>query len=567
MRVIHLLKDKQIEKGVNNGSFLLTNKNQGFAWIDVSQHPHPVSRYNGVFFCDNNKIFRVIESIESENEIKEVKNKFWCAEVFKEGEETRFFMPDNLNSFVIQSNVSKNIFLDFKEAYENDYSQYETEEQKGKIIVKISYKGEVYYLVIRYNGKIDMKKQTINRHYPYDEKRSSYPIYRDVLLLGNINSEKIVFSFYSDKEKAIKESDKVFNELKEIEQEKMERINKDVKDISSEKVNLAYNSCRIMLDNLCSQKGIFAGLPWFFQYWARDELISLKGLREVKKQKAKEILEKWLNYFQEYKDFKILSKETINGEKVGTSIDAVGWLFKRLELFPNLIQGKKGILKEFFSKLDDNFIETKNDTWMDSIERKNAIEIQAMKLYLLKKAYEITNEKEYKEKENELSRKVRQEYCNGEVLFDSIDKKIRPNIFIAYYFYPELLERQEWEKCFENSLKELWCEWGGLSTVSRNDEVFAPNYTGEIPGSYHNGDSWFWVNNLVGWVLADLNKDKFYQYIREILNSSTDEILFYEAFGNHSELSSASELEGQGCVCQAFSAAFFIEFIGKLKEL
>ncbi len=567
MRIVHLLKDKQIEKNIHKGSFILTNKNQGFAWIDISKHPHPVSRYNGVFFSENNKIFRVIESIESDKEIKEVKNKFWCVEVFREKQEKRFFMPDKKNSFIVQSNAPNNVFLDFKEAYENDYADYDIEQQDDKIIANIDYKGEKYFLVIRYNGKIKLEKKAINRQYSYDKERNSYPINRDVFFLGNIDAEKIVFSFSSNKEKAIKEAEEIFKETKKFEQEKKQKINDKVKKISSEKVNLAYNCCRIMLDNLSDDKGILAGLPWFFQYWARDELISLKGFEEINREKASQILNKWLDYFEKNKDFKIIAKETIDGVKIGTSIDAVGWFFKRLDLFPRLVKEKKEVLKEFFAKLDDNFIETSNNTWMDSIKRKNAIEIQAMKLFILKKAYEITNKKEYKEKENQLKEKVKKEYFDGNNLYDAADKKIRPNMFIVYYFYPELLEKEEWEKCFENCLKVLWCEWGGLSSLSKEDEIFVPNYTGESPGSYHNGDSWFWVNNLAGLVLADLNKDKFYKYIREILNASTEEILFHEAIGNHSELSSAAELQGQGCACQAFSAAFFIEFIHKLREL
>jgi glycogen debranching enzyme len=567
MRVVHLLKDKQIERSITNGSFLLTNKNQGFAWLDVSQNLHPVSRYNGVFFSENNKMFRVIESIENDKEIKEVKNKFWCVEVFREKQERRFFMPDNKNSFVIQSNAFSNVFLDFKEAYENDYAQYNIEEQDDKMIVNIDYKGEKYFLVIRYNGKLTLEKKTVKRQYSYDKERNSYPIDREVFFLGNINAEKIVFSFSSNKEKAIKEAEEIFKDTKKFEQEKMQRITQNIKKISSEKVNLAYNCCRIMLDNLSDNKGIYAGLPWFFQYWARDELISLKAYEEINREKAGKILEKWLSHLEKNKDFRIIAKETINSTKIGASIDAVGWLFKRLDLFPKIAKEKKQVLKEFFTNLDDNLIKTSKDTWMDSIKREDAIEIQAMKLFILKKAYEMTNKKEYKEKENKLKEKVRKEYFDGNNLYDAADKKIRPNIFIAYYFYPELIEKEEWEKCFENCLKVLWCEWGGLSTLSREDRLFVADYTGESPGSYHNGDSWFWINNLVGLVLADLNKDKFYKYIREILNASTEEILFYEAIGNHSELSSASELQGQGCACQAFSAAFFIEFIHKLKEL
>jgi glycogen debranching enzyme len=125
---------------------------------------------------------------------------------------------------------------------------------------------------------------------------------------------------------------------------------------------------------------------------------------------------------------------------------------------------------------------------------------------------------------------------------------------------------KEWETCFDNTLKELWCEWGGLTTISKKDFLFHENHTGEKPGSYHNGDSWFWINNLAGIVLTDLNKEKYHSYIKKILEASTKEILFSGAAGYHAELSSASSLKSQGAICQSFSAGMYIEFIEKIRE-
>jgi glycogen debranching enzyme len=179
----------------------------------------------------------------------------------------------------------------------------------------------------------------------------------------------------------------------------------------------------------------------------------------------------------------------------------------------------------------------------------------------------MTNKTNFDDLEKKFKEKIITQYYKDGKLLDADDGKTRPNIFIVYYFYPELFSNEQWEGIFDFALKELWLEWGGLATVSKNDSVYKNDYTGETGGSYHNGDSWFWINNLAGIVLTDLNKDRYYDKIKKILNASTDEILFSGAIGNHAELSSASKLRSEGAVSQAFSCSMFVEFVDKLVNL
>ncbi|MBI4244315.1 MAG: hypothetical protein HY606_09525 [Planctomycetes bacterium] len=142
------------------------------------------------------------------------------------------------------------------------------------------------------------------------------------------------------------------------------------------------------------------------------------------------------------------------------------------------------------------------------------------------------------------------------------DFTIRPNIFITAYVYPELLTPKEWEECFDNSLKNLWLDWGGLATIDRNNSLFTNESTGEDIKSYHRGDSWFWLNNLSALTLNRISKIKFNRNIKKIISSSTEEILWKGCIGCHSELSSAKELTSKGCFNQAWSNAMYIELIG-----
>jgi len=179
--------------------------------------------------------------------------------------------------------------------------------------------------------------------------------------------------------------------------------------------------------------------------------------------------------------------------------------------------------------------------------------------------YKLSNNPIYLHLENELKEKVRNNLWNGNILADGLnDFVIRPNIFIAAYAYPSLLTQEEWIKCFSNMLPALWLEWGGLSTIDKDNPLFIDEHSGEDNKSYHRGDSWFWLNNLAAITLYRADRLKFKKYINSILKASTKDILWKGAIGNASEISSAKELESNGCVCQAFSSAMFIELIYEL---
>ena len=103
-----------------------------------------------------------------------------------------------------------------------------------------------------------------------------------------------------------------------------------------------------------------------------------------------------------------------------------------------------------------------------------------------------------------------------------------------------------------------------FSTLDKKNPLFCLSHTGENPQSYHNGDSWFWINNLAAIVLYKIDKNRFKKYIEEIVKASKNEILWNGAIGHHAELSSASQLKSEGCIMQAWSAALFIELIETL---
>jgi glycogen debranching enzyme len=155
-------------------------------------------------------------------------------------------------------------------------------------------------------------------------------------------------------------------------------------------------------------------------------------------------------------------------------------------------------------------------------------------------------------------------YHKGVLKDGSDDNTIRPNCFLAYLLQPELLKAQEWERAFGSALATLRTSWGGLASLDRNDPAFQAKSTGENNLSYHQGDSWFFVNNLAGVALSRLGMKVFKPVVEELLKSSTEEILWKHVAGQAGEIASAADGESWGCGTQAFSAGTYLFFTEEL---
>ncbi len=142
----------------------------------------------------------------------------------------------------------------------------------------------------------------------------------------------------------------------------------------------------------------------------------------------------------------------------------------------------------------------------------------------------------------------------------------RPNLFLAAYIYPGLLEKNEWRTVFENALTKLWLDWGGLATIDKNDSRFCPQSTGENAKSYHNGDSWFWINNIAAIAMRRVAGGYFKHCIEKIFIASRHDVLWGGALGCASEISSAQSFDPAGCPNQAWSNATFLELCRELKK-
>jgi|ETNmetMinimDraft_2_1059921.scaffolds.fasta_scaffold12076_2 glycogen debranching enzyme len=572
-------------------SYLITNRTGGYALIGTRSF----SRYSGIFFREKKSTFKVIDDIKIKRSPKSLNSNYWMIERKYPEVTQRYCMVHGFNAITydLDKEFESEIVLDCKESYDNrSFGRfYDIQEEDGKIIITYTKKTNLeedetenkteykIYVVIKPDSlQYNEIKEFIHKDYGLDRRRGSTPSDRHVFSALKIKTKKMAIAFSLDKERALYDADFVFKNMKSLKNLEKTYHTALLKNTKTKKATLtkalkhAVVSYDQLLTNVDARKGIYAGLPWFFQYWSRDESISLKAANLIgKNNTAKSIFFTILGRMQE--DGNIANR--LPPTDLGCA-DAVGWLFKRADsILPTLSPIEK---KEVEKKLQNAIsrllksstnntlaTNTAQETWMDTVYQNDTregsrIEIQAGRLNMYHLMHKISKKKIYKDLELRLKKKVRDQFWNKNFLADgSTDQTIRPNIFIAHYLYPQLLSNAEWTRCFTFALKQLWLDWGGLSTISKSHQLYQTEHSGEVPNSYHRGDSWFWINNLAALSLHKVNKKKFRHYIDKLTKASCKDILKLGIIGSHAELSSASELKSQGCLSQAWSLAMFIE--------
>ncbi len=563
MKIIHFLNEKnKEEKEVDSGSLLLGNNKGDYLWMKE----RPQSRYEGWFCRLQGKMQRIIESLEVEGagEVTEIENGFGRF-ARKRGDLAEiFYLSESSHTFIYELSEDKrvNLYLDVRESYSScELQDYRFNKEGNFAVLEFGDFGNRLFLVIK-GGEVSDIKEAVSRHYLYDEKRNSPPSRKNVYRGLSLYGKRFVFSVAGNKKKAISEADKIFVRSFSGEQEEIDTL-------------CAKKSLSGLL--VSQEEGLCAGIPWFFQFWPRDEAISLKSLLSIDLEKGKRIF------------FRLLESGFTKGPGGVVNRDALGWLFKRADdVLPFLSVAEKEKLRRELKKYveellwgftEDGFaVNRAHETWMDSLGRDGArIELQAMRLNMYRLAVRLSKRgserKIYEGLEEKMRRKVKSAFFDGRCLADGyyprnkvLEKTIRPNIFIAAYIYPDLLRKEEWIRCFESALESLWLSWGGLATLEKNSGNFRNEHTGENSESYHQGDSWFYLNNLAATVLYRFDKKRFASYIEKIMEASKEEIMWKGAAGCHGEVSSAKELRSEGCANQAWSSAMYLEAKEEMKR-
>lgn len=610
-----------------------------------------ISNYSGYFFNIDDTMFKTLENISllsrDDKMLKipyEIVNGFNYAERLYNGYYEKFTLVKNGLIYDVESEDEIYIDIDMDFRWVHDYDdtgrEYRIHKIDDSLIIEYnkyvdnSLKNKSYTKYMIINGiheSYEIPGNWVKKNYSYDASRSSrseFYIYH-ALRLSFKGKNRFIFAFSEkkidafDKIMDIKKNNQLIEEIHQSYADNHLGTKYSISKTTGKEPAFGYINALHAIDGVMIKtndiKGLWAGLPWFFQYWSRDELISIKALiLEGKKEFVKEVLNRHINAIQS--NGRLPNIYTSNGPSGLGSADSIGWLFKRIKDIVALLE-EHDADSNYFSLYELKYIRERlqfaikqlmnnhyrdglihNDpleTWMDTNQGNDfregfRIEIQCAFLCMLsvmnmlnhllankfvKKHDKLINitqpELDYRKLERDTAMLVRERFFINGYLNDgwncSNSDISRPNIFLAYYLYPELLHHEDWEMAFDNAISRLWKEWdingkeaGGFSTIDKDNYLYQPNYTGQDNRSYHRGDSWFYLNNIAAICMHNLNKEKYFSYVKKILNASTEDMLFKGFIGYSSELSSISNLSPGGCFCQTWSIATFIELIHEM---
>ncbi|MCF7862224.1 hypothetical protein K9M79_08360 [Candidatus Woesearchaeota archaeon] len=574
MRIIHQLGSNEISKETEKQpALMLTN------WLGSYFTAGLDSRYGGLFMRIDGRVLKILDSV-----VPRWQKQANCINKFSriEHDSIRYFMPDRINALVCESEGDHELHFDIKEPYDDSEwgRDYKVDYNEKHVILRFPKENIV---VVVYGGEFLDCQKWVEKEYVYDRDRGSEPYKRFVFCPFTVRGDCFVIVADSDESKAVMDAKYVWNHLSQLkEQRTIYETATSEEDFAS---LCAMNSLNGYVHGMGGQRdvGLYAGLPWFFQVWTRDEAIAVQGIVEQESRTAlrtaRNLLMREMSMLQADGRLPNRFPSTVTG-----CADGIGWHFVRWEKLLD-IATRKGLLYTLFreeelkiithnlehslqalkSSYEKDYLiySGKQESWMDSIPREGAlIEMQAMHLQMHKLMYKLTYDNNYNKVQQRIQTEVRRAFFKENYLWDRADDPlVRPNLFLAAYICPDLLKRPEWEQCFDIVLPKLWLDYGGLSTISSDSRLFHNEYSGQNPDSYHNGDSWFWVNNIAALVLERVNKQKYSDYISKIKIASTNDILWSGVAGHSSELSSAKELRSEGSPSQAWSASTLFELL------
>ncbi|OKS89214.1 amylo-alpha-1,6-glucosidase [Mucilaginibacter polytrichastri] len=309
---------------------------------------------------------------------------------------------------------------------------------------------------------------------------------------------------------------------------------------SNDSLTLALNWLETTTNQLVTHQqgyGIYAGLPWFNEYWGRDEFISLPGATLVTGQfeTAKRILKSFAQYQQTDPTSKYFGRvpNIINPQNIdyhttdGTPrfiielqdyVKYSGDVSLIRELYPNVKNSIEGALKYW---VDDKgyLLHEDNETWMDARDSKlvsysprgtRANDIQALwynqlraGIYFARYMKDNAGVSKWEQVANKVKSNFEKDYTNTPLgyLADRLTKDgkaeftLRPNqLFALDMINDSTLKYQVIHKVWQ----ELVFPWG-VSTLDKHDPFFHPfHLTVDYPKdeAYHNGTIWPWLNGI-----------------------------------------------------------------------
>lgn len=376
--------------------------------------------------------------------------------------------------------------------------------------------------------------------------------------------------------------------------ERADRMNSLITEYNPVKSNLeeldkALNWLTLITDELVTEQqgmGIYAGLPWFNEYWGRDMFISMPGTCLVSGQfgVAKQIL-------LDFAKFQDKNPESPTYGRIPNRANPEGILYNTTDGTPRFViqafelleySGDTAFVGEIYPAVKlsidascRNFTDDKGylthadaDTWMDvkrngipgSPRGNRANDIQALwygQLEAGSRLAELVGDKESAERWLRLADKIRSnfehDYCDkeGNMVYDHLnsdgtpDKQFRPNQLYCF----EMIGDEEFKKkvtrrCWE----ELTYPWG-VASLAQWDTQFHPQHENwhyyHKDDAYHNGTVWLWNNGIAMQRMIEYGQ---VEAAWQLFQNMNRQALVEGAVGSLSENADAHPREGKSWV-------------------
>lgn len=529
MKVIY----QEINKSFQALSEIFFLKNQNL-WFFFS--PYQKSRYFGGFLFFDNQAFRFLDDINFNETILEscILNSQEIIFYFKNNQAYLKLNQDSLEiTFTSWQNL--NLTFDFKDIFKNEAEKRKIEIRKISshclIVEEILENNYTVKILIEADSPLDFQQKWIFKKMDFDIKRNSPPYEWRVFdgIFGKIKKLKIKI-------------------LTPIIRTKIETP------VFKTQENTFLNFLISRIQTLILNNYLPAGFPWFYENWFRDELLSLYLLKDVLRN---DFLKERLKYYlTNLENSWYLNKPRNNKNWQSIGVDTL--LLIIINLDDMLFTSHFSLLEQYFTLWKEKFIKNNefsfppNSTWMDTLERKTAVEIESLYLKILKK---------FANKKKSYTQEV--QYRKQKLIERIRNSKGDINLVLSFLFLEDLFTLKEWEKYFDELIKENFLEWGGFSSISKNNPDFKNEDYGELSLSYHYGDSWYFLNNLAAFALEKINHIKYKKIINSIIKASLNDLFIDGALGFCSEISNAKDRKSQGSLVQLWSITSLIYFFLK----
>ncbi|MFB6144001.1 MAG: amylo-alpha-1,6-glucosidase [Candidatus Nanohaloarchaea archaeon] len=366
-------------------------------------------------------------------------------------------------------------------------------------------------------------EEYMKTHYPGEEQRCFVP--------GNLVFRREVEGLESDTVSIdFSTSDGSFGSIDSVDQELQHDLGRVFGSSIDSMENLIYDR---------NGKGVIAGHPWFQSYWARDSFWTLMGLIDAGYfQLSQEILE---NFAEEDVPGKIKledgGEDTDRCDTAPLFIVAADKLRRHYKISEKIENAMEDAMSRL--ELENGIVQhSAEGTWMDTLERKPAVEIQSLWV----EAAEIRED----EREEEL-RKGLEEFTDSGRILDSTDGDAETVNTAIPLMFGQLDETAEEQLSRING--EFTSRYG-----ARTRALSDPGYE---TGGYHTGSTWPLATS---WAAAANFRHGNGRHGRNLLEK-TAQLLDRDQPGALPELVNSESGELLGCPEQAWSAGMFVHVV------